>query len=456
MTKRTRSAAFTAALTLLVCAIALGRPASIGAQGRRGAALFPDVTLTTQDGRDVKFYDLIKGRIVAVNVIYTTCEYACPIETSKLARMQQILGDRMGREVFFLSISIDPERDTPPVLKAYAEKFNAGPGWIFLTGKMSDIDTLSKRLGLWSDPAETKDGHQPMLLVGNEVTNQWLRTSALDNPAYTARIITDWLTSWTAAQGGRSYTEAPAVKRGDGEYMFKSLCAGCHTIGQGERIGPDLGRAIATHDRAWLAEYTRQPDVLRSKKDPIAVALAQSYREVRMPNLSLMPGEVDAILRYIEGAAGHGHTAVRAAAAPATAVKPAAANAPAPLIDAALAIHAALAHDTITGVAAQAATLRDAATAAQAPAIAKAAGGLARETTVAGARQAFGPLSEALVAYARSNASVRESSVRIAYCPMARKTWLQKDGAIENPYYGSRMLACGELTNSSRKEPRHP
>ena len=121
MTRPTRSAALWAALLGLVLSIAFGSSSPAAANKRWGAGYFPDVTLTTQDGKNVKFYDLIKDRIVAIDLIYTSCQYAFPIETSKLARMQQLLGDRMGREVFFISISIDPEHDTPAVLKAYAE-----------------------------------------------------------------------------------------------------------------------------------------------------------------------------------------------------------------------------------------------------------------------------------------------------------------------------------------------
>ncbi len=447
MKGQTKRRALAAALVGFVLSIALARPVRVAADGRKGAT-FPDVTLTTQDGKDVKFYDLIKDRIVAINVIYTNCQYACPIETSRLARMQQLLGDRMGREVFFISISIDPEHDTPAVLKAYAAKFNAGPGWTFLTGKMADIDLLSKKLGLWSDPTQTQDGHEPMLVVGNEASGQWMRTSALDNPAYTARILTDWLTGWRAAQPGKSYAQAPALaRRDDGEYLYRSLCASCHSVGQGDRIGPDLGRALDTHDRAWLSEYILRPDVVRTKKDPIATALADKYREVRMPNLSLTPGEVQAILRYIDvkrsGAAPAGAAAASVPAIP----RAAAASGSTALINAALAVHAALAHDTMVGVTAQAATLREMATAANDPAVATAAADLARQTTLADARRAFGAVSDALVVYARSHADVRAAGVRVAYCPMLRKSWLQKDGPVQNPYYGNRMLACGELTN---------
>src|ERR671921_763225 len=84
-------------------------------------------------------------------------------------------------------------------LKAYAAKYDAGPGWIFLTGKMSDIDVLSKKLGLWSDPTLTQDGHTPMLLIGNEAAGQWTQTSALDNPKYTAQMIAQWFGGWHTA-----------------------------------------------------------------------------------------------------------------------------------------------------------------------------------------------------------------------------------------------------------------
>jgi protein SCO1/2 len=447
MKEQTRRAALAAALTgvVLSLSVALLRPMPVAAASRWGASYFPDVTLTTQHGQPVKFYDLIKGRIVAIDLIYTNCQYSCPLETARLARMQQLLGDRMGREVFFISISIDPEHDTPAALKAYAEKYDAGPGWTFLTGKMADIDLLSKKLGLWSDPAQSQDGHTPMLLIGNEATGQWTQTSALDNPAYTARILTDWLTSWKSAQGGKSYAEAPALaKPKDGEYQFRSLCANCHTVGKGDRIGPDLGVAFTARDRGWLAQYTLQPDVLRARKDPTAMALAGKYREVRMPNLGLTAGEVQSILRYID--AQRSTVAAAPAAAPVAAPRAASASPSRALTDPALAIQLALAHDTMVGVGAQALALRDAAIDANVPGVVTAAAELSRQTTIAEARRTFGVLSDALVAYARAHPDVHTAGVRIAYCPMVRKSWLQKDGPVENPYYGSRMLACGELT----------
>src|SRR4029077_12356074 len=107
---------------------------------RWGANYFPNITLITQDGTKVRFYDdLLKGKSAAINIMYTSCKDECPLETARLVQLQRLLGDRMGKDIFFYSISIDPDHDTPEVLKAYAEKFGVGPGWTFLTGKAEDI-----------------------------------------------------------------------------------------------------------------------------------------------------------------------------------------------------------------------------------------------------------------------------------------------------------------------------
>ena len=214
------------------------------ADARRGAEYFTNVTLTTQDGVAVRFYDdLLKGKIVAINLIYTTCKYTCPLETARLAQVQRVLGDRMGRDIFFYSITIDPEVDTPAVLKAYAAKYQAGPGWTFLTGKKDDIDLISKKLGLYSPPNPSNpDGHTPMLVVGNEVTGQWMRNSAVDNPKFLATTIGDWLNSWQTKSKTQlpSYADAPKLTLDQGQYTFRNHCAACHTIGRGDHLGPDL------------------------------------------------------------------------------------------------------------------------------------------------------------------------------------------------------------------------
>lgn len=269
---------------------------------RWGASYFPNVALNTQNGDTVHFYDLIKGRIVAIDLIYTTCQYNCPLETGRLAQVQKLLGDRMGRDVIFISISIDPEHDTPAVLKAYADQFHAGPGWFFLTGKLEDIDLLSKKLGLYSAPnPDNPDGHTPTLLVGNEATGQWVRDSALDNPRFMTQLIANWMNSWRNNTKPASYAEAPPIApAAKGEYLFKSKCATCHTIGGGDMIGPDLAGVTSVRDRSWLARYIAAPETMRRDGDPIATALLAKYKMVRMPNLGLDDTQVADVMAYID------------------------------------------------------------------------------------------------------------------------------------------------------------
>jgi protein SCO1 len=84
----------------------------------------------------VRFYDdLLKGKAVAINIIYTSCTDECQLGTARMAEVQRLLGAHVGKDVYFYSISIDPEKDTPKVLKAYSDKFSVGPGWLFLAGK---------------------------------------------------------------------------------------------------------------------------------------------------------------------------------------------------------------------------------------------------------------------------------------------------------------------------------
>ncbi len=298
------------------------------ASGGPDASHFPNVELITQDGKKVHFYDdLIKGKIVAIDLIYTTCQYSCPLETARLAQVQKKLGDRVGKDIFFYSISIDPAHDTPEVLKAYMEKFHIGPGWTFLTGKKEDIDFLSKRLGLYSDPSVNADGHLPHLLIGNEAIGQWIRGSAVDNPSFQARMIGDFLDNFKHynPQEKKSSADGSPLKVDRGQYLFGRDCIACHTIGHGDGIGPDLLGVTHTRDHKWLARIIQTPDQLLKEKDPMATALLKKYNNVTMPNLGVGNLELDLIVGYIEA-----QTAARdkeaAVAAGEAATKPAAAG----------------------------------------------------------------------------------------------------------------------------------
>jgi len=289
------------ALSLLAGAL-VAAPGTAFAGSPWGADYFPNVPLVNQDGVVVRFYDdLIKGKAVAVNLIYTHCTASCPLETAKMAQVQKLLGDRVGKDIFFYSISIDPKRDTPETLKAYMQRYHVGPGWQFLTGKEEDIKLVAQKLGLSSlTDAANRDGHQPSLMVGNEATGQWMRNSAVDNPRFLATTIGNFL-GWKSDKAGPSYADLaapPAV--GKGAYVFKTRCSACHTIGKGDAVGPDLANLTKQRDRAWVARYLADPDKMLTDGDPIAKKLFAKYRGVRMPTLGLDQDEIAAILLHIE------------------------------------------------------------------------------------------------------------------------------------------------------------
>ncbi|HEU4416712.1 MAG TPA: SCO family protein [Candidatus Angelobacter sp.] len=269
-----------------------------------GANYFPNVPLITQDGKTMHFYDdMLRGKIVLINFIYTECGDTCPLETAKLAQVYKLLGNRMGKDIFFYSISVDPKRDTPAVLKSYAQKFHTGPGWYFLTGKKEDIDTVRKKIGmagrLDEDPLT---GHTSSLTLGDEPQGQWMQDSSFDDPHFIATIIDNWLTPGYKS-AANSYLSVPKIDPstgGAGPSMFRTRCAACHTIGGGDGVGPDLIGVTTAHGRDWVAKYILAPDKVLAAQDPIAVALFNKYNKVKMPNLHMPPADAQLLVQYIE------------------------------------------------------------------------------------------------------------------------------------------------------------
>lgn len=270
-----------------------------------GADYFPNTVLTTQDGKKVRFYDdLLKGKSVAINIIYTNCVDECPLETARMAEVQRLLGDKMGKDIFFYSISIDPEHDTPKVLNEYAKKFGVGPGWLFLTGNKDDIKVLVKKLGLSrTSDASNKDGHASSLMVGIEPSGQWMRNSAVDNPRFLATTISNF-NGWKTPVPVTDYAEATPLTISRAQATFESRCSACHTIGGGDRIGPDLKGVTERRDPAWLARYIREPDKVRAEGDPTATLLHAKYKQVGMPNLRLDSEDVTMLIAYLEAQGG--------------------------------------------------------------------------------------------------------------------------------------------------------
>jgi protein SCO1/2 len=147
----------------------------------------PDVSVVDQDGKPVQFYsDLVKDRVVAVNFVFTTCTTICPPMGANFAKLQKILGDRTGREVHLISVSVDPTTDTPERMKAWGRKFGAGPGWTLVTGRKEEVTRLLKALGVYTPDI---NDHSPLVLVGNDARHQWTRAYGLAAPAKIAELI---------------------------------------------------------------------------------------------------------------------------------------------------------------------------------------------------------------------------------------------------------------------------
>ena len=153
----------------------VGAPAPVPAPGSEAKAhkYFTDLPVLTQHGDELRFYsDVLEGRIVVVTLFYTECTGMCPLTNQKLAEMQDLLGDAMGRDYFFVSVSLDPETDRPDVLKEYAEKFGARDGWLFLTGEEADLKLITRRLGQADDNIAA---HNPFFMLGNVPRAHWAR-----------------------------------------------------------------------------------------------------------------------------------------------------------------------------------------------------------------------------------------------------------------------------------------
>jgi protein SCO1/2 len=273
-------------------------------QAAWGVEYFTNTTFVTQDGKTVHLFDdLLKGKQVVINFIYTKCGDSCPLETARLGQVQKLLGDRMGRDVFFYSFSIDPKRDTPAELKSYAQKYHAGPGWLFLTGKKSDIEMVRQKLGLAAHASENElTDHSTSLMIGNPSTGQWIRDSSTDNPGYIATIVRDWLGDWHKAPKTGSYAERPplpAYVKDKGAYLFQSRCSACHTIGEGDSLGPDLRNVTLNRSKAWLNSFIADPARAMAKNDPIATALYKKYNELLMPDLKLSDVDLQALVGFL-------------------------------------------------------------------------------------------------------------------------------------------------------------
>jgi cytochrome oxidase Cu insertion factor (SCO1/SenC/PrrC family)/cytochrome c2 len=272
---------------------------------RWGAGYFPNLSVITQDNKTLRFYDdLIKGKIVVVSFIFTGCSDLCPIETARLAQVKDKLGDAVGRDIFFISMSVDPVHDTPDMLKAFASAFGAGaPEWQFVTGNPEDIDAINEKFGDRS-AQRSLSSHRNEILIGNDATGDWERDSAFDDInqlAMTIRLMDPKWRSQANASGdpGPGGSDYYRLSDQPGQSLFKKVCAPCHTIGGGDHVGPDLLGVTNLRDRAWLSGFIRNPAEVLARKDPDALALAARFPGTHMPSMGLLDNDAADVIAYL-------------------------------------------------------------------------------------------------------------------------------------------------------------
>ena len=168
--------ALVAAMLLLVAAEPL-----VAQQTKAAGTYFADLKLVDQDGKRVDLYeDLMKDRVVIINSFFTSCTGSCPVMAKTFLHVQDQLGDRLGRDVWLISITVDPAHDTPAVLKKFAEQWKARPGWRLLTGTKEEVAAVLQKIGQYVDDRET---HKSLILVGNDRTGLWKKLFGLAKPA---------------------------------------------------------------------------------------------------------------------------------------------------------------------------------------------------------------------------------------------------------------------------------
>ena len=290
------------ALAFVAVQNAMAHDDAQGHSTRWGKNYLPNVEVFDQDGKSFHFYDdLIAGKMVVINFIYTTCTDICPLTTARLAVVQERLGDIVGRDVHMYSITIDPERDDVKALKRHADAFGVKPGWKFLTGRPEDIYQIRQKLG---ERSKIKAEHRHELLLGNAATGEWGRDSAFGDPESVVTNIRSMDPKWRnevheiAKQD--QLAELKEVKDTPGEGLFIKACAACHTVGKGDRVGPDLNGVAARRGRDWLSKFITRPDKMFAQNDPIALALAEKFPGTRMPNLQITENDATDLIAYLE------------------------------------------------------------------------------------------------------------------------------------------------------------
>ena len=254
----------------------------------------------TQDGKTLQFYDdLIKDKIFVISFLFTSCKDVCPLATSRLAELQDKLGDSMGRDIFFYSISIDPEADTPERLKGYANAFRAGPGWLFLTGKPEDIHAIRHKLGERSRVLERPSQRGSARQRGHGRVGPQLRARRSRQPGVGgARHGPE-----VAGRCGRRAHEPqdrplrPCIAAWPGPLQEAVRRMPYGWTRRPGRTGS--GWLDGTKGTCLAGKLHLRPEKMRAQQDPVALALAAKFPAVRMPAMGVSDADATDLLAYI-------------------------------------------------------------------------------------------------------------------------------------------------------------
>ncbi len=297
-------------------------PAAAPVDGEKVDIKVPDVSLFDQDGKPVRFYsDLVRGKVVMINFVFTSCTTICPPMGATFGKLQQLLGDRAGRDVHLISVSVDPSTDSPPRMKEWGKKFGAGPGWTLVTGDRETVVQLLKALGVYTPNI---NDHTPLVLAGNDPRGEWTRAYGLAAPAKLLELL-DRLAAPAAAAAstgpaaGNYFGEIPLVNQ-EGQtmrlysdliqgktvvidFMFTSCTGACPVMSNnfakiqdwlGDRLGKDVHLISVSVDpvndtpaklKEYAARYKARPGwyFLTGTKENIDAALRKLGNYVETP-----------------------------------------------------------------------------------------------------------------------------------------------------------------------------
>ncbi len=275
-------ASFGAVVLCVVSSLAAG----LAAADQEAAAplKIPDVELVDQDGRPVHLYsDLIRGKRVAMNFVFTTCTTICLPMGANFERLQSLLGERAGTEVRLISVSVDPLTDVPQRLKAWGAKFHAGPGWTLLTGRKEEVDRLLKTLGVFTpDRAD----HSPITLLGDDTTGRWTRAYGLASPAKMVETL-DGLGTSAAGEAGAS--PGPAAAESPAHQYFTDVEL-IDQEGRPHRLYSDLLAGKTVVIDAFFGDCTGSCPVMAATLARLQDALGDRLeRDLRLLSFSVDP-----------------------------------------------------------------------------------------------------------------------------------------------------------------------